>query len=212
MEDGDTRARILEAASQVFCEKGFKKTTVREICMKAKANVAAVNYHFGDKKKLYRAVLTKWVDDGSREVFTRISEALTAVTSAKETLRIYITAQLRFLCLFERKSRQEFNRTRLLLRECLADDSDPTIFDSHMKMELRLLTPVIREIVGPDMPEHRMESVTIGATGILTHYFVMAAHDPSKGITSQEELDSLTEFLTTFIYGGLCAVRETVHA
>ena len=52
--DPRTRARLLKAAEQLFAERGFRKVTVREICHAAKANVAAVNYHFGDKLGLYR--------------------------------------------------------------------------------------------------------------------------------------------------------------
>src|SRR5262245_30296780 len=50
----DTRERLLEAASQVFADKGYEKATVREICTAAiVSNLAAVNYYFGDKERLY---------------------------------------------------------------------------------------------------------------------------------------------------------------
>ena len=49
----DTRHRLIESAGKVFAEKGFPSATVREICQLADANIAAVNYHFGDKEKLY---------------------------------------------------------------------------------------------------------------------------------------------------------------
>src|SRR4051812_15735966 len=52
-----TKARLLEAAGEEFAEKGFDAARIRSICRKAGANLAAVNYHFGDKEQLYRAAL-----------------------------------------------------------------------------------------------------------------------------------------------------------
>jgi AcrR family transcriptional regulator len=51
--DAGTRRRILEAAAQCFADRGFEATTVREVCRKARANGAAVHYHFGSKDGLY---------------------------------------------------------------------------------------------------------------------------------------------------------------
>ena len=53
----ETRRQLLEAAGEVFAESGFRDATVREICRRARANVAAVNYHFGNKETLYAEVL-----------------------------------------------------------------------------------------------------------------------------------------------------------
>ena len=55
--DAETRERLIEAGERLFAQQGFKRVTVREICRAARANVAAVNYHFGDKLGLYREVL-----------------------------------------------------------------------------------------------------------------------------------------------------------
>jgi len=52
-----TRARLLDAAREVFSQHGFQGATVREICRRAEANVAAVNYHFGSKDGLLAEAL-----------------------------------------------------------------------------------------------------------------------------------------------------------
>jgi len=49
-----TQKNLLIAASKIFAEKGFRDTTVAEISKRAKTNLAAINYHFGDKETLYR--------------------------------------------------------------------------------------------------------------------------------------------------------------
>lgn len=52
-----TRQRLLEAAAIVFADRGFRHATIREICSHAGTNIAAVNYHFGDKRHLYEEVI-----------------------------------------------------------------------------------------------------------------------------------------------------------
>ena len=56
----DTRERILDAAERLFAERGVDGTTLHEIHLASgQRNKAAVHYHFGDKRSLLRAVLTR---------------------------------------------------------------------------------------------------------------------------------------------------------
>ena len=52
-----TRSSLLRAAGKIFARKGFEGASIREICTAAKTNISAVNYYFGDKVGLYRAVI-----------------------------------------------------------------------------------------------------------------------------------------------------------
>ncbi len=52
-----TKEKILDVAEGLFAEYGFNDTSLRTITSKAGVNLASVNYHFGDKKTLVRAVL-----------------------------------------------------------------------------------------------------------------------------------------------------------
>src|SRR5437763_359353 len=54
MSNGETtRARLLEAAGGGFAAEGDEAASIRKICERVGANVAAVNYHFGSKERLY---------------------------------------------------------------------------------------------------------------------------------------------------------------
>ena len=57
MRRDNTETRILETAGHVFAETSFQAAKVRDICARAGVNLAAVNYHFGDKLGLYKEVL-----------------------------------------------------------------------------------------------------------------------------------------------------------
>lgn len=65
-----TRRRILKAASRVFADQGYERASIRDIVARADVNQAAINYHFGSKEGLYRAVL---------------EQALAALTNADST-------------------------------------------------------------------------------------------------------------------------------
>jgi len=56
-DDAETRDRVLRAATELFAERGFHGTKVRDIAARAGANVAAGHYHFGSKRDLYVEVL-----------------------------------------------------------------------------------------------------------------------------------------------------------
>jgi AcrR family transcriptional regulator len=53
-----TRARLLEAAEALYAERGYDAVPVREVTRRARANLAAVGYHFGSKERLFIAALT----------------------------------------------------------------------------------------------------------------------------------------------------------
>ena len=54
--DSATKQRLVAAASELFADRGFHGTTVRDIAARARVNLAAGHYHYGSKKALYLAV------------------------------------------------------------------------------------------------------------------------------------------------------------
>lgn len=64
----DTRTRLLEAAVHCFAEKGFEGAGIREIALRAQANSALVQYHFGGKEGLYLETLRFVFDRGAHRI------------------------------------------------------------------------------------------------------------------------------------------------
>lgn len=63
----DTRKRLLEATEWLFIESGYEAMSLRQITTRAKANLAAVNYHFGSKEALMQELLSQRLDRLNRE-------------------------------------------------------------------------------------------------------------------------------------------------
>jgi AcrR family transcriptional regulator len=88
-----TRAKLLEAAGEVFAEVGYHAATIRDICTRAGAsNGAAVSYYFRDKLGLYTEVLNQSVRAANVE---GIQSALNRDGPPEEILRAVIRARLR---------------------------------------------------------------------------------------------------------------------
>ena len=87
-----TREKLLEVAGPIFADRGYQAATIREICLEAGANVAAVNYHFGDKLGLYTEVLQQSV----RAVQVKaVQNVLDQNAPTEDILRTLIRARLR---------------------------------------------------------------------------------------------------------------------
>jgi AcrR family transcriptional regulator len=69
-----TKTKILNAAEVLFADKGFNGTSLREITSQAEVNLAAVNYHFGSKKELIKAVMSRYMNELSPRLESALHE------------------------------------------------------------------------------------------------------------------------------------------
>lgn len=63
MEKIDKKARILEAAAELFCKQGYDATSTRQIAKEAGANMAMINYYFGSKEGVFMEIMSKRIED-----------------------------------------------------------------------------------------------------------------------------------------------------
>jgi len=72
----DKREHIIQKAIELFSEGGFDNTSIRDISQKACVNVAMINYYFGSKKELFKAI----IEFKSSYLKARLEELLTDTT------------------------------------------------------------------------------------------------------------------------------------
>lgn len=76
----ETKQKILNSAEQLFAELGFSDTSLRQITSAAGVNLASVNYHFGSKKDLIKAVMDRYLSLFMPKAHVELSQLLTAPT------------------------------------------------------------------------------------------------------------------------------------
>jgi AcrR family transcriptional regulator len=89
-----TRDKLLDVAGRIFSDRGYRAATIRQICVAAGANVAAVNYHFGDKLGLYTEVVRQ---SARLAEFQAAQIALDLSAPPEEILRAVIRARIHSL-------------------------------------------------------------------------------------------------------------------
>ncbi|MCB0407451.1 MAG: helix-turn-helix transcriptional regulator [Bdellovibrionales bacterium] len=73
----ETKEKILETASELFSKFGFSGTSIRDIAAHSEVNIAAINYHFGNKHNLYWATVHRkqeWLDRGIEKIASETND------------------------------------------------------------------------------------------------------------------------------------------
>ncbi|MGB5232181.1 MAG: CerR family C-terminal domain-containing protein [Desulfoprunum sp.] len=202
-----TKEKILEAAGDIFGREGFKATTIRRIAEAARVNVAAINYHFGDKEGLYAAVLEHVFHTG----FTRFPShgGIDSDMPAERQLFVFIRSMFYRLLSSEGWGGRH-GKGRLIARELL--DPSPAfeaVLDQYIKPHKELLLTILVGIIG----KHRGPEVLLPcAVSIIGQclYYALAA-PVVKRITGSEipietQLDRLSDFVWRFSLGGIAGI------
>ncbi len=202
-----TRQNILEVAGQVFAEHGFDGTTGKEICERAGANSAAVNYYFGGIEGLYAAVIL----EAKSRLCTIDTLAAVAADDASPEDKLRRLGGL-FVGAITSPTTSSW-MLRVLGREMVAPS--PAL-DAVRAEEMPLRTKIIRAIVGGVMklpPEHPVVGracVTLMGTWawlLIGDRRILGQAFPDVGFTP-DDAPNLTRHIVQFALAGLAAIAE----
>jgi AcrR family transcriptional regulator len=193
-----TRMRLLDAAGKEFAANGFESARIRTICRRASANVAAVNYYFGDKERLYvEAVLHAHRCGASTEL-----EDVSSLPAADQ-LRCFIYHFLtRVLAVDAPDDWQQL----LMLREMLHPTKAFDVLISEMiRPRFNRLRAILVQLC-PGIDERKLNALAFSVIGQCFHYRVGRSF--IEGLVGREALealdrDYLTEHITTFCLAAL---------
>ena len=202
-----TRQRLLEAAGQVFADKGFRAATIRDICRRARANVAAVKYHFGDKEKLYAATVRYAHYCGAGN----IADAASLPPDATSHDRLKAFARVMFTGLLN--TGKPAWHGKLMAREM----AEPTVVlrqiaEEGVKPRLRLLSEIIRTVIGADAPNAIVFRCARSIVGqILFYHFarpMLVRVFPDERFDASA-VETLSEHVAIFSLGALREIAGT---
>jgi len=116
LQTTDTVERIVDAAERLFLEKGLGGVSVRAVTAEAGTNVAAVNYHFGSKAELLRAMVRRVFGQVGTEQF-RLLEQLESKVQAPPVEELLGAFAAPIFALFDAQRAGDWGRAWMAARD-----------------------------------------------------------------------------------------------
>jgi AcrR family transcriptional regulator len=203
----DTQEKLLDAAEALFAEEGLSRASLRAITSQAGANIAAVNYHFGSKDGLVRAVFDRRIGPVNRERLRRLEFAEQA---SGATLQLEPILDAFFRPVFE-QCYDSPERAQIVQRLCGRIFAEPgesreRILEEHFKVVgQRFLAALCRAM--PNVPVPTMVWRLHFAIGAVLQIALNGSRiaEQSRGLCDAVDVDALTAQLVAFTAAGFRA-------
>lgn len=209
MAQKETARSILDAAEELFSERGFAETSLRNITTKADVNLAAVNYHFGSKKSLIQAVFARFLNPFVAE----LDKALTQF-EADESQTADLMALLRLLSdTALRSGADKPERLNIFMRLLgLAYSQGQGHLRRFLRLEYGHVFRRYSQLVTQATPElsdedrfwrvHFMLGATMFTLNGVDSLTAMAEHDLGKATSTADVIGHLLPFLASGMTSG----------
>ena len=197
----ETRRRLLLAAGEVFAERGFAMATIRDITEKAGASVASVNYHFGDKAELYKAVFQQLQVDLQRVIPPR--ETLQG--DAETRLSIFVRHVLSEMLL---RDRPEWEHV-LWTREISAPSPAMLPLIENVVAPLQnLLLEIVAELSDPPASSEQTALQASSVMGQILYFaqnrpIIAELHPDLPHLWQQPDVEAIADHISRFTLGAL---------
>ncbi|MDP8263503.1 MAG: CerR family C-terminal domain-containing protein [Candidatus Ancaeobacter aquaticus] len=205
----NTRLRVLKSACDIFAEKGYDNTTVQEICEKAGANVASVNYYFRNKETLYEET---W-----NHAYTLANSAYPPFLeeekdiSPEKRLHTYINAMIRRTL----DGGEASYFSKFMIKEL----AKPTPALKHIVEKILLpqtvyIEKIIKDLLGPKATDTQ---VRLCLMNIISPHVLFSCNTPIRNIIQSKQspllpdTKYLVEHIVTFVLAGINDLKKRIE-
>ena len=200
-----TREEILKAAVELFSERGYENTSIRDICSKAGVNVAAVNYHFKGKSGLGDAVVEHLFENISEQPhyfanFAEISTEKEWKNKIKEFIRNFISDR-------DKEEYRNFYRSRLIFLEL---DNPSPLFELMYEKYLGPLQKNLIKLIGMGLPTDATEEevamwvITLTSQCVIFRKRTKSPMDIARiDFANPANVEMVTEHIASTLFSGL---------
>ena len=201
-----TRQALLDAATVVFADKGYEGGSVRLITQRAKANQAAIAYHFGGKEGLYREVLRGALH--AFDEFSLVDEDSIGEIDREEALRLYLRQQLTPLL----KRNQLSRYLRIFNWEILQRTTTfQELFRTERIPAVATANAILSKFLPPDAsPEERIVTMIwlVNQAYIFVRNYEHLSKPPASLTVDEGFVERLIELLGRLLCSGLAGLAE----
>ena len=202
-DGAQAREKLLHTALRLFAEKGFERTSIREIAQAAGANVAAIAYYFGDKAGLYRTVFHEPLGDHCPGTIAFAADAL----PLDARMRRFFDDFLAPLKLGE--------AVGLVMRLHFREMVEPTgvwaeAIENEIKPQHAALVRVLQREFGLSRPDADLQRLAFAIVGMAVHFFVgqdIVRDVAPNLVATPKAVDALAERLASFAVAMIEAER-----
>jgi len=207
-EAREAQKRLLDAAEELFANKGLDGTSIRDLTAKANCNLASINYYFGDKQQLYEELFRQRL----REMRDSRLKAIKAVMAgeAKPTLEKLLHAySVDFLKPFSDPQHSQ-RLMQLFFRELAEQRLPKNMFLEEMAAPVTTAMEDAIAVFCPNLNKHDAQMSILSITGQLVHIMqVRVLFEGAQGhsITSID-IDDAIDHIVKFSAAGIRAFAE----
>lgn len=166
-DQSSTKDRIFIAGIHIFAKHGFSGARVREICRLAESsNMNAVNYYFGGKAQLYKAILEMMFSEFGKRV--QNSAMTTPSLKPEERLCYFIKAYCEML--FTENPVGE--AIQAIFNNEMAQPSPylNELIDRYLIDQNNAILQMVDEVVGPDAPRWLLQDCGVSVFSQIIYY------------------------------------------